>query len=497
MGCFSKARTGPTASVAGGVLQHEHDWVSEILTDPSYCGQIVVMTSAHVGNYGVNVEDESQDPGRRVRGAVSAELQQLAIEPDLPPTSAARAFLLSTASTPQTDDSPAHTRREARIISTVDGDRNRLVRRSREVPSMIGLDLTGSSRRAGHIWPGPRNVEQLRPLVVAYDFGIKSSMVAGPSTKGSQWRWSSPRRRQTVLARCPAGILQTDRRSSRWRMRSGMPRFPRPLPSSASASDIRSWDSRSRPHLQAQVRPSRNHPVASALGRVEITAQNHGFAVDGAPSIRMGRDHACQSQRRFARRVTRQERTGNECPVPSEASGPHDARHLFEFARMVLEDGLREVVMRDTCWVLSAVMAGVRRFEDLVAWQMAGSWCGDLSDYWRRCVRDYDQAAGQAGSRLGHGQYSGGLQRFRRGEFHRFCPWPSRPAPGSARSLRRARCRLSVTAGVRAAQAQGWPAQSVLCAPPRKTMIMPYLRAHPARSTQHSAPSTQHRNLAV
>ncbi|NOZ06103.1 MAG: carbamoyl phosphate synthase small subunit, partial [Chloroflexi bacterium] len=112
----------------------------EVLTDPSYKGQIVVMTYPHIGNYGVNEEDvESARPW--VEGFVVRELNWRA-ETDVAAYLAAHG-VVGIAEV----DTRALTRRLREhgsmrgIISTEDDDRDALVAKARAWPGLVGCDM--------------------------------------------------------------------------------------------------------------------------------------------------------------------------------------------------------------------------------------------------------------------------------------------------------------------------------------------------------------------
>ncbi|HXF58371.1 MAG TPA: carbamoyl phosphate synthase small subunit, partial [Candidatus Saccharimonadales bacterium] len=151
----------------------------EVLTDPSYAGQIVTMTYPHIGNYGVNLEDvESQRP--QIAGFVVRELSTMASSwrsgGDL------GRYLDEAGVVGISEiDTRALTRHlrihgaKRGVISTVEENPDTLVDRARASRSMVGLDLArevtcakpyefpATTRRAYH--------------VVAYDFGMKRNIL--------------------------------------------------------------------------------------------------------------------------------------------------------------------------------------------------------------------------------------------------------------------------------------------------------------------------------
>ena len=167
----------------------------EILTDPSYAGQIVTMTYTQIGNVGVNPEDEeSESP--RVEGLI---VKELCDQPSSWRSQGSVDAYLGRAGVPGLCgiDTRALVRRirdqgaQMGVLSTDPGiqDETELVALAREAPGLDGRDLvTDVTCREPYawsegVWPGisgqvPR-AERPRPLlrVVAYDFGVKRNIL--------------------------------------------------------------------------------------------------------------------------------------------------------------------------------------------------------------------------------------------------------------------------------------------------------------------------------
>jgi carbamoyl-phosphate synthase small subunit len=337
----------------------------EILTDPSYHGQIVAMTYTQIGNYGISPEDvESRRPW--VRGFIVRELSRLAS------SHRARGTLdeyLAAHNIPGIEG--IDTRALVRltrihgalkgILSTADLDDARLVAKARSSPGLVGRDLAREVMPDGAIaWERgfetelAPEVEHLaskrRPHVVALDFGMKWNIprhLVESGCKVTVLPGSAPARQ--VLEHQPDGIFI-----------SNGPGDPRPLEDATTT--LRTLihdaaDSRGTPifgiclghQLLGQAfhattfklkfgHRGANHPVRNeATGRIEITTQNHGFAVDPAtlppdvePSHINLNDGTLEGLRH--RRL----------PVfgvqyhPEASAGPHDSHYLFaEFRKLM------------------------------------------------------------------------------------------------------------------------------------------------------------------
>ena len=160
----------------------------EILTDPSYTGQIVVMTQPHIGNYGVNPGDD-ESARAWVAGLVVRSASPIAS--NWQATLSLEAYLRERAVTGVAE---VETRRLVRHIRTygamnaaisgLDQDAERLIARARAAPDMNGLDLVRlvTCRRPYQVAPPP--AVEARFHVVAYDFGIKRSILRHLAQRG-------------------------------------------------------------------------------------------------------------------------------------------------------------------------------------------------------------------------------------------------------------------------------------------------------------------------
>lgn len=161
----------------------------EILTDPSYRGQIVTMTYPLIGNYGVNTEDfESRQPW--VEGFVVKECSPIVsnwrAQQSLP------AFMQEHGIVGIANiDTRALTRHvrdygaQAGVISTLETEPATLITRARAVPGLSGRDLVRDvTCTEPYVWDGtstpfttPERPEGPSPCVVAYDYGIKHNIL--------------------------------------------------------------------------------------------------------------------------------------------------------------------------------------------------------------------------------------------------------------------------------------------------------------------------------
>jgi carbamoyl-phosphate synthase small subunit len=334
----------------------------EIFTDPSYCGQIVVLTNPQIGNYGTNEADKE---------SVRPYIEGLVVRDFSPVVSNWRSDqpadqFLSKSEVPVASgiDTRALVRRLRTrgvmrgVLSGSGGSPSELVAMARQVPSMAGLDLaTKVSTLSQYRWKdGPVSCspsEQIdetaetRFHVVAYDFGIKRNILRRLVQVGCEVSVVPARTSaEDVLAMKPDGVFL-----------SNGPGDPEPL--EFQAAQVRKLIGKVPVFgicLGHQVlglalggktfklkfgHRGGNHPVLNYLtNKVEITAQNHGFAVD-PDSLR---DSEIQLTHVNLNDQTLEGFRHRNHPVfcvqyhPEAAPGPHDSRYLFdEFARLMLE----------------------------------------------------------------------------------------------------------------------------------------------------------------
>lgn len=313
----------------------------EVFTDPSYRGQIVVMTAPMIGNYGVNTEDpESERP--QVAGVVVREISDTFS--NWRATGDLTSWLKS-AQVPLLEG--VDTRRLTKHLRTVGvmqgvvamgSDATDAVREQlASCPSMEGLDLASVvSTRAPYEWG------QGRCEIVAYDFGIKRNILRLFEAEGCHVTVvPSDTPAEAVLERKPSGVFLSNGPGDpaavsyapdaiRTIGQAGVPIFGiclghQLLGLTYGAETVK---------LPYGHRGG-NHPVRDiATGRVLITSQNHGFAVAGSESGIPGAPELEVTHVNLNDGTVEGLRH-RELPIfavqyhPEAAPGPHDARGLF------------------------------------------------------------------------------------------------------------------------------------------------------------------------
>ncbi len=333
----------------------------EILTDPSYAGQIVILTYPHIGNCGTNALDsESAHPF--AEGLVVRELAQWASNwrSKEEVSDYLADFGLPAISEIDTRALVRHLRQQGAmraVLSTSDFDEASLVKKARAAPSMVGLDLASRvTVRAPYSWSEPSRelaandaaaAPEPRFHVVAYDYGIKHNILRKLVDAGC---------RVTVV---PAGTPAADTLSLKpdGVFLSNGPGDPEPLTYAARA--VREMMGRApifgiclghqivglalggKTYKLKFGHHGGNHPVLNLeTNRVEITAQNHGFAVD-PDSLKAGE---VALTHRNLNDDTLEGLRHRSLPLfsvqyhPEASPGPHDSAYLFErFVKMMGE----------------------------------------------------------------------------------------------------------------------------------------------------------------
>jgi carbamoyl-phosphate synthase small subunit len=325
----------------------------EIFTDPSYCGQIVVLTYPQIGNYGSNLLD-SEAGGPHIEGLVVREISPVA-------------------SNWRSDDRAEHflakhgipviaevdTRKLVRllrdrgalrgVIGVGETNPEKLIAIARRAPSMAGQNLISRvSTQGSYEWnegippvtssdkaPLP---QEIRNHVVAYDFGIKRNILRHLVQLGSKVTVvPADTSSEDVLALKPDGVFL-----------SNGPGDPEPLERQATqvrdiigkvpvfgiclGHQILGLALGGRTYKLKFGHHGANHPVLNRdTGKVEITSQNHGFCVDPDSLTDADIEITHTNLNDGTVEGFRHRREPVFCVQyhPEAAPGPHDSHYLF------------------------------------------------------------------------------------------------------------------------------------------------------------------------
>jgi carbamoyl-phosphate synthase small subunit len=330
----------------------------EVLTDPSYKGQIVTMTYPHIGNYGINAEDaESHQP--QVEGFVVRELSRTCsnfrAEQALDEYLQAHGVIGM-----QGVDTRALVRRlrirgtMTGVLSTVDSDDASLVRKARTAPGIVGRDLVRevlpsrpfqwtqgyTSRFASEALPG-------RPLdrhVVALDFGMKWNILRCLVQVGCKVTvLPGSATAEEVLTCNPDGIFLSNGPGDPEVLTYALDTIQalvgkKPMFGICLGHQLLGLALGAKSFKLKFGHRGANQPVLNVhTGRVEITTQNHGFALrlDSLPS-------ALEVTHINLNDQTLEGFRHRKLPLfcvqyhPEASAGPHDSAYLFEQFRALL-----------------------------------------------------------------------------------------------------------------------------------------------------------------
>ena len=316
----------------------------EILTDPSYAGQLMMMTYPHIGNYGA-FEEATEADRPHVAGLVVRQFSRDPSNARMEETLDAymRRHGLVGISGVDTRRLVRHIRERGvmnAVVSSVDLDDASLVAKARAVPSMDGLELASRVTTAAP-YDVPAEGEAAgghRRRVAVYDYGVKRHIVRSFAGLGCDVRvFPAATPLDDVLAWGPDGIFF-----------SNGPGDPRAMPEAVET--VRQAVQTETPlfgiclghqllalaeglevYKMKVGHRGANHPVLNlATGHVEISTQNHGFAVREA-----GLDGVAEVDHRNLNDGTVEGLRFLRFPGfsvqyhPEACPGPHDSRYLF------------------------------------------------------------------------------------------------------------------------------------------------------------------------
>jgi carbamoyl-phosphate synthase small subunit len=358
--------TGPGEASGEVVFNTSMTGYQEVLTDPSYSGQMVVMTYPLIGNYGINAEDIESG---RIQVAAFLVKEYQPYPSNFRSTTTLADYLKSQGILGvERLDTRALTRhiRNAgamrAIISTAERTPAALVKRANAIPKMTGLNLAKvvttpkpfywANGQPKFFNPGDRPLDKTiwqqrgsQPAVVAFDFGIKFNILRQLALAGFEL--------MVVPSSTPADIIRALEPDGIFL--SNGPGDPEPVSDAIetirSLLDYRPIFGICLGHQLLGLalggktfklkfgHRGANQPVKNLRsGRVEITSQNHGFAVD---------TESLQGNNVEITHINLNDNTLEgfrhlKYPIfsvqyhPEASPGPHDARYLFdEFKAMM------------------------------------------------------------------------------------------------------------------------------------------------------------------
>jgi carbamoyl-phosphate synthase small subunit len=360
---FTGESFGAAAEVTGEVVFNTSlTGYQEILTDPSYAGQIVTMTYPLIGNYGINPQDlESTRPqvagfvvreyfdfhsNFRATGSLGSWLEQHGI------------VALQGVDTRKLTKIIRTVGAMRGVLSTIDLDDDSLIAKARSAPQMVGLDLTKQvTTQQPYAWDEiDRTPFALAPAiskklngkrwnVVVYDYGVKQNILRRLTAYGCRLTVvPSSYSAEQVLEMNPDGIFLSNGPGDPAAVRYAIENIKKligkkPIFGICLGHQLLGLALGGRTFKLKFGHRGANHPVKNLLtNSIEITSQNHGFAVD--PSTldpdRIEITHVNLND------GTNEGFRHRELPLfsvqyhPEASPGPHDSDYLFmQFVEMM------------------------------------------------------------------------------------------------------------------------------------------------------------------
>ena len=314
----------------------------EVFTDPSYYGQILIMTTAHIGNYGVQ-KDEVESDSVKIAGLVTKKFASVYSRTSA--FSSLNDYLIDNERVGITDIDTRSLVRHIRhkgamnaIISSEILDENELKALVKQVPSMDGLELSSKVATKEILDFGDESASLKVALI---DFGVKKNIVRCLTERGCFVRvFPMETPYSELIAFNPDGFMLSNGPGDPSAMpnqialvaqlvQSGIPIFGICL-----GHQILGLSQGLATEKMFNGHRGINHPVKNLLtGKGEITSQNHGFvitknSVATNPSIEV--THVHLNDDTIAGIQLKNKPVFSVQYHPEASAGPHDSRYLFD-----------------------------------------------------------------------------------------------------------------------------------------------------------------------
>jgi len=358
--------TGPGETGGEIVFNTSMTGYQEVLTDPSYSGQMVTMTYPLIGNYGVNLEDIESD---KIQVSAFLVREYQGFPSNFRSVSSLADYLKAQGILGieefDTRALTIHIRNAGAMrafISTQDLDPLSCVERAREIPSMVGQDLVKNVtthvpyywRNGKPVFFDPKDISLDRNVwtfktekysVVAFDYGIKYNILRNLESQGFEIVVvPATTDADTIKAMEPDGIFLSNGPGDPEPVTYAIDTIQKligyaPIFGICLGHQLLGLALGGKTFKLKFGHRGANQPVKNLLtGRIEITSQNHGFAVDTdslkSENIEITHINLNDNTLEGFRHKEYQIFTAQYHPEASP--GPHDAKYLFdEFNAMI------------------------------------------------------------------------------------------------------------------------------------------------------------------
>lgn len=358
--------TGPGEASGEVVFNTSMTGYQEVLTDPSYSGQMVTMTYPLVGNYGVNPEDVES---ARIHVAAFLVKEYQPFPSNFRSTQSLADYLggqgVLGVEGLDTRALTRHIRNGGAMramVSTRDLDAGSLTRRAKAISSMVGMDLarevtTPQPYRWTHGHPEVLSKDLIldsaiwrhredRPSVVAIDFGLKYNIARCLERVGFEVMVvSATTEASTIMKMAPDGLFLSngpgDPEPVTYGVRTVKELLGRlPMFGICLGNQILGLALGGQTYKLKFGHRGANQPVKNlATGKVEITSQNHGFAVDidSLDSDAVQVTHINLNDNTVEGIRHRRLPAFSVQYHPEASPGPHDAAYLFDQFRSMMK----------------------------------------------------------------------------------------------------------------------------------------------------------------
>ena len=314
----------------------------EVFTDPSYYGQILIMTTAHIGNYGVHDEEVESD-GIKVAGMVIKKFSDGYSRPS--GSKSLQDYMVENEKVGIADVDTRALVRHIRnagamncIISSEELDINVLKGKLKDVPSMAGLELSSKVTTTSVYDVEPENTAYKVALV---DFGVKKNIVRCLAERGCHVR----------VFPMNTSVEEMESFNPDGYMLSNGPGDPSAMPGSVElvknivalnkpifgiclGHQILSLSQGLRTEKMFNGHRGINHPIKNLItGKGEVTSQNHGFVVSKdsvSENEEIEMTHVHLNDDTLAGIAFKSKPMFSVQYHPEASAGPHDSRYLFD-----------------------------------------------------------------------------------------------------------------------------------------------------------------------